>query len=261
MMPSFLYESQPMSPRTKEACEGAKAAQNRLDMEWDGITLGNQISWLDWTSTILAASTLVSAHILLHVPMSSEKWGSSQMLGTTSTKTIVDYRDGTQLFAPVDNNWCQGNHLICQFCQRFVLPCLTILCLGHDKLFGFGILGLRLTPSRWHIERTSAGIESTRWVHISHWNGQSLPPNRTTPMLKTSPRGYQTPVLQGDDFQASMNSRWAIWGWAKPRNPSTKFRDSQRMNATSVLLFTFHRTSRSLEECSQECHIHLLCCW
>ena len=85
-MPSFLYEGQPMSPRTKETCEGAKAAQNGLDMEWDGITLGNQISWLDWTSTILAASTLVSAHILLHVPMSSEKWGSSQMLGTNVDK-------------------------------------------------------------------------------------------------------------------------------------------------------------------------------
>ena len=112
-----------MSPRTKEACEGAKAVHNGLDMEWDGITLGNQISCLDWTSTILAASTLVSAHILLHVPMSSEKWGSSQMLGTTSTKTIVDYRDGTQLFAPVDNNWCQGNHLICQFCQKI---CFTL---------------------------------------------------------------------------------------------------------------------------------------
>ena len=160
---------------------------------------------------------LVSAHILLHVPMSSEKWGSSQMLGTTSTKTIVDYRDGTQLFAPVDKNWCERNHLVCQFCQKM---CFTLShqksCLGHEKLFGF-----------WDSRTEIDTIPLTHWKNLG-WNwdslgrhpplvsGQCLLPNRTTPMLKTSPRGvpkhqscrvemFKAPWIQDERYEAELS--------------------------------------------------------
>lgn len=54
-------------------------------------------------------------------------------------------------------------------------------------------------------------IPLTHWKNLGwNWdsldipplnNGHCLQPNRTTPMLKTSPRGYQTPVLQVEIFK------------------------------------------------------------
>ena len=96
------------------------------------------------------------------LPMSSEKWGSSQMLGMTWTKTIVDYRDGTQLCAPVDKNWCEGNHLICQLILSkdlfYLVSPFCALVMTNFLVFGF-------SDSRTEINT----IPLTHWKNLG-WN-------------------------------------------------------------------------------------------
>ncbi len=181
--------------------------------------------------------------------MSSYKWGPSQMLGTASTKTVVDYKDRNiqkHMFAPVGMKWCEGNQFICQiFWFLDTRTEIDTVPLTHWKNLGWNWDILRSYWVLFDPFWTSLGIPPLERAMSAGKSHNSHAEDITTRVPNTSPAGRH------------QNSAWGVLQGLTILWQSQQSKDECNQCVAGI---TSHRTSRSLEEYSQECRTHLLCC-